>query len=204
MGRKLQRLIERGIWRDNPEGIVCWECHGVERALEGKQAVGSSELGEHVKLVVTEKRDLARTVERLEAERDAALHRATIIESAVADLRKALDQMTERAKANRCAAETAAPLDPQPPPLSGVGDVWAEIIATLPPGRLRDLCIERRQQGIDRYGVPLQRGNGRDFAVDAGQEALDKAAYLAGELGPHHPRVRAELVDALELLGGGQ
>ena len=62
--------------------------------------------------------------------------------------------------------------------------MWAEIIAELPEGHiLRPLAIERRAQGIERYGVPLQRGNGRDHLVDALQEALDLMAYLrAGNL----------------------
>jgi len=71
------------------------------------------------------------------------------------------------------------PLDPQPAPLPAEGDVWAEIIAELPEGHvLRPLAIERRAQGIERYGVPLQRGNGRDHLVDALQEALDLMVYL--------------------------
>lgn len=70
-------------------------------------------------------------------------------------------------------------LDPQPVPAPASGDVWAEIIAELPEGHiLRPLAIARRQQGIDRYGVPLQRDNGRDHLMDALQEALDLMAYM--------------------------
>lgn len=70
-------------------------------------------------------------------------------------------------------------LDPQPDPVAASGDVWAEIIAELPDGHiLRPLAIARRQQGIDRYGVPLQRDNGRDHLMDALQEALDLMVYL--------------------------
>ena len=77
------------------------------------------------------------------------------------------------------------PLDPQPAPLPAEGDVWAEIIAELPEGHiLRPLAIERRAQGIERYGVPLQRGNGRDHLVDALQEALDLMVYLRAADGP--------------------
>lgn len=36
------------------------------------------------------------------------------------------------------------PLDPQPDPTPGEGDIWEEIIATLPAGPLRDLCASRR------------------------------------------------------------
>jgi len=41
---------------------------------------------------------------------------------------------------------------------------------------------ERDQVGRTRYGVPLTSANGRDCLVDAYQEALDFAAYLAAEL----------------------
>ena len=37
---------------------------------------------------------------------------------------------------------------------------------------------ERKRIGIERYGVPLQAGNGRDALVDAYQEALDLVMYL--------------------------
>jgi hypothetical protein len=39
--------------------------------------------------------------------------------------------------------------------------------------------IEARvQEGIKRYGIPLQANNGRDALVDAYQEAIDLAMYL--------------------------
>ena len=59
------------------------------------------------------------------------------------------------------------------------GDVWAEVIPTLPQ-QLRADAEARRRLGIERYGLPLQRGNGRDMAVDGYQEALDGIAYAAG------------------------
>lgn len=79
-----------------------------------------------------------------------------------------------------CAGEVSVKaLDPQPDPVAASGDVWAEIIDELPEGHiLRPLAIARRQQGIDRYGVPLQRDNGRDHLMDALQEALDLMAYM--------------------------
>jgi hypothetical protein len=79
-----------------------------------------------------------------------------------------------------------SPLLPQPDPVRAEGDVWAEIISNLAPDDvLRPLCVERRQQGIDRYGTPLQRGNGRDHVADALQEALDGAVYArAARCGP--------------------
>lgn len=82
------------------------------------------------------------------------------------------------------------PLAPQPPPTPGDGDVWLDIVyaiwnldratgfrlAFLRPlaGQMQD----RREQGIARYGVPLQYDNGRDAWIDALQEALDLVAYL--------------------------
>lgn len=38
--------------------------------------------------------------------------------------------------------------------------------------------LERKAIGIQRYGVPLQAGNGRDALMDAYQEALDLCVYL--------------------------
>lgn len=69
-----------------------------------------------------------------------------------------------------------------PPPTPSTGDVWAEVIASpvarLVPSALVADCRARRELGIDRYGVPLQRGNGRDHRLDAREEALDLVAYL--------------------------
>jgi len=71
-------------------------------------------------------------------------------------------------------------LPDQPPPTPGTGDVWRELIdatGTMHP-RLVPMMEERRQLGIDRYGMPLQRDNGRDHLADAKQELLDAAVYL--------------------------
>ena len=55
---------------------------------------------------------------------------------------------------------------PQPDPAPATGDVWLEIITLMPDNDvLKPYCVERRQQGIDRYGAPLQRGNGRDHLL---------------------------------------
>ena len=69
-------------------------------------------------------------------------------------------------------------LDEQPAPTPDVGDVWAEIIAETTHPVLRGLYEERRRQGIERHGVPLQRGNGRDHEADAIQELVDAICYL--------------------------
>ena len=80
-------------------------------------------------------------------------------------------EMAERAGPRRQAA-----------PVPGEGDVWAEVIAELEQQgrtspRVLLLMRERRQVGIDRYGVPLQRGNGRDAERDLLEELLDAVAY---------------------------
>jgi len=38
--------------------------------------------------------------------------------------------------------------------------------------------VDRHRIGVERYGVPLQAGNGRDALIDAYQEALDLCAYM--------------------------
>ena len=71
-----------------------------------------------------------------------------------------------------------SPLTPEPAPTTGKGDMWANIIARLSPDDpLLPHCVERRQQGINRYGVPLQTGNGRNVARDLFQEQMDSIAY---------------------------
>ena len=59
--------------------------------------------------------------------------------------------------------------DEQQPPRPSDGDVWLLV--------LRDM-EERRLHGIEKYGVPVQPGNGRDPLVDTYQEALDLCVYL--------------------------
>lgn len=77
-------------------------------------------------------------------------------------------------------------LQPQPDPAPATGDVWLEIITLMPDDDvLKPYCVERRQQGIDRYGTPLQRGNGRDHLLDALQEALDLMAYAKADNDTH-------------------
>lgn len=41
---------------------------------------------------------------------------------------------------------------------------------------------ERARVGLERYGTPLQAGNGRDPQVDAYQEALDQVFYLRQDI----------------------
>lgn len=57
----------------------------------------------------------------------------------------------------------------QQEPTPGEGDVWLLVLKDME---------ERRQHGIDKYGVPLQPFNGRDALIDSYQEALDLCVYL--------------------------
>jgi len=57
----------------------------------------------------------------------------------------------------------------QPDPQKGKGDIWLLVIKDME---------ERRLNGIEKYGVPLQKNNGRKTLIDAYQEALDLAVYL--------------------------
>jgi len=94
-------------------------------------------------------------------------------------------------------------LEPEPDPHPGAGDVWAEVIASTRDARLRSIYEERREQGIARYGTPLQRDNGRDHLVDAVQEATDLVVYLHAAGGAPSrlaPRVEEILLDLLDLL----
>jgi hypothetical protein len=64
----------------------------------------------------------------------------------------------------------AAPVVDQPAPKPGTGrPVWDLVIEDMQ---------ERDRVGQERYGRPLEAGNGRDALVDAYQEALDLAVYL--------------------------
>ncbi len=100
----------------------------------------------------------------------------------------------------RLQASTSKASAPQPDPLPAEGDVWAELIDGEPVAELRALYRDRRTLGIERYGVPLQRGNGRDHRADLLQELLDGMAYAqAADL----PRVAAALRErVLDLVGG--
>lgn len=62
----------------------------------------------------------------------------------------------------------------QPPPIpNDETPSWELVIADM---------HERHRIGIERYGTPLQAGNGRDHLVDAYQEALDLVVYLRTEI----------------------
>lgn len=78
---------------------------------------------------------------------------------------------------NQTTGASMNPLDPQPDPKAATGDLWADLILALP-DILRPYARERREQGIARYGTPLQVGNGRDPLFDAFQEEMDRIVYL--------------------------
>lgn len=74
-------------------------------------------------------------------------------------------------------------IQPESPPQNERnGDVWADVInEEMSPTALL-YCIARRQQGIDKYGVPLAADNGRASWRDMLQEVLDGQAYAEQEI----------------------
>ena len=96
----------------------------------------------------------------------------------------------------------SAILPDQPPPVDGVGDVWADLIAEAETDGLCSPTLlaamrERRELGIQRYGKPLQYANGRDPLIDAAQELLDAAAYLRQAGGTVFPAVLLGVADTI-------
>jgi len=79
---------------------------------------------------------------------------------------------------DRAQLQALAALQPEPPPTPGTGDLWLDVIERTTDPVLRELYVARRAQGIARYGVPLQRDNGRNHLRDAVQEAVDLVVYL--------------------------
>jgi hypothetical protein len=54
---------------------------------------------------------------------------------------------------------------------------------------------ERERVGVQRYGTPLQAGNGRDALRDAYEEALDLACYLKQVIVERDGREATRLID---------
>lgn len=86
---KLQRkakayddLLDKGIWHSDTH-IFCWTCRGVERALEGKQSVGASDLGEQVRDRLAE---LSGAVAAMQERAVVAEERAVAAEERLAEL----------------------------------------------------------------------------------------------------------------------
>lgn len=84
----------------------------------------------------------------------------------------------------------------EPPPIQAAGDVWQELIDECDDDALRALFVARRQMGIDKYGTPLQRDNGRNHRKDILEELLDAVAYArAGDMVAIEWRLMALLMD---------
>ena len=90
---------------------------------------------------------------------------------------------------DRAQLQALAALQPEPPPTPGTGDLWLDVIERTTDPVLRELYVARRAQGLARYGVPLQRDNGRDHLRDAVQEAVDLVVYLEAA---QQPQLQAE------------
>lgn len=122
-------------------------------------------------------------------------------------VRRGLAIANEEAIARRMFFEVngfEAPIQDQPPPVANTSrPIW-------------DLVVEDMQArdhvGRERYGTPLQAGNGRDALVDAYQEALDLVVYLrqaieerGGRVEPPAPRtVEATAIAAISCVAGAQ
>lgn len=60
--------------------------------------------------------------------------------------------------------------NPQPAPVANSNPHISDLV-----------CVDlryRKQEGIKKYGTPLQANNGRDALQDAYEEALDLAQYI--------------------------
>ena len=58
--------------------------------------------------------------------------------------------------------------------------------------KLIEKLLERKKLGIERYGVALQAGNGRDALQDALDEALDLTVYLMQAIAERDASIEAE------------
>ncbi len=70
---------------------------------------------------------------------------------------------------------------PEPPPTAGAGDpLWPQVIERYGDAypEVAEAARERHAFGVAKYGVALRAHNGRDWLVDALQEALDLIVYL--------------------------
>ena len=68
---------------------------------------------------------------------------------------------------------------PQPAPISNTSvGVHDELLAMHGlPESLMAMLRKRKAKGLQEYKVPLQRGNGRDAALDCAEEVADAIAY---------------------------
>lgn len=63
-----------------------------------------------------------------------------------------------------------------------------------------DYAWERKQQGIEKYGVPLQADNGRDPLLDVRDEIFDTLAYSRQLIEQNQPKYKLIYRLALEML----
>jgi len=56
-------------------------------------------------------------------------------------------------------------------------DVWAEVLRDRPGDPARAVYAARHELGLERYGTPLRRGDGRDHWRDLVEELADAVAY---------------------------
>lgn len=77
-------------------------------------------------------------------------------------------------------------LKPEAAPLRSEGDCWQMVLGDM---------HDRREQGIAKYGTPLQPWNGRRPLVDLYQELLDAAVYARQEIAE-----REEIAEDLEAI----
>ena len=68
----------------------------------------------------------------------------------------------------------------EPPPQSGHGDMWQQVISNyhLASTPVLDIFRKRREMGLAKYGTPLQAGNGRNPLRDLMDETLDRIVYI--------------------------
>lgn len=91
-----------------------------------------------------------------------------------AQRKRAAETETARAVMDFVRDTPTWPITDQPPPEPNDNPaIWDLVIADM---------RERDRIGRERYGTPLQAGNGRKMLVDAYQEILDLAVYLRGEI----------------------
>lgn len=69
----------------------------------------------------------------------------------------------------------------QPPPDGGEGDLWDEVIERIETVLLPAMQ-QRHDHGVEKYGQPVRRFNGRDALIDLFQELLDALVYTQQEI----------------------
>jgi hypothetical protein len=94
-------------------------------------------------------------------------------------------------------ARAIAAIAAQPAPKRGYGDMWRQLIDRLLAREQIDdataAAMEaRRTLGVEKYGTPLQAGNGRNVLADLEQELLDALVY-SEQTAEEHPELVREI-----------